>query len=183
MRYLCFVIAALLVPLPRLKAQDAPVLEPGVRVRVSTAPQAAKPAWIVGTVIAVTGDRLAIRPQHDSGGPIDIARNTVTRLELSRGRHSKALTGLGVGFLVGAGAGVILGSAVLGGGRDIAPSDAKLIGAGLVGGAGALIGLAVGAGSKSERWQPVPVTVGVMGGAEVSRYSMRVSVNLRFRVR
>jgi hypothetical protein len=182
MRYLYLVIATLLVPLARLQAQAAPVLEPGARVRVSTAPQASKPAWIVGTVIAVTGDRLAIRPQHDSGGPIDIARNTVTRLELSRGRHSKALTGLGVGFLVGAGTGAILGSAVLGG-RDIAPSDAKLIGAGLVGGVGALIGLAVGAGSKSERWQPVPVTVGVMGGAEASRYSMRVSVSLRFRVR
>ena len=183
MRYLYLVIATLLVPLARLQAQAAPVLEPGARVRVSTAPQASKPAWIVGTVITVTGDRLAIRPQDDSGGPIDIARNTVTRLELSRGRHSKALTGLGVGFLVGAGAGAILGSAVLGGGRDIAPSDAKLIGAGLVGASGALIGLAVGAGSKSERWQPVPVTLGVRGGAEGSRYSMRVSVNLRVRAR
>jgi hypothetical protein len=182
MRYLCVVLATLLVPLARLKAQAAPVLEPGVRVRVSTAPQASKPAWIVGTVITVTGDRLAIRPQDDSGGPIDIARNTVTRLELSRGRHSKALTGLGVGFLAGAGVGAIFGSVVLGG-RDIAPSDAKLIGAGLVGGAGALIGLVVGASSQSERWQSVPVTVGVLGGAAGSRYSTRISVNLRFRVR
>jgi len=183
MRYLCFVIAALLVPLARLKAQDAPVLEPGARVRVSTAPQASKPAWIVGTVIAVTGDRLAIRPQHDSGGPIDIARNTVTRLELSRGRHSKALTGLGVGFLVGAGAGAIIGPTAFGAGRDLAPTDARLIGAGFGAVAGALIGLAVGAGSKSERWQTVPVTLSGMGGGGGSRYSMRVSVNLRFRAR
>jgi len=183
MRHLGFVIAVLLIPLARAKAQDRPVLEPGVRVRVATAPQASRPDWIVGTVIAVTGDRLAIRPQPDSGAVIDIARNTVTRLELSRGQHSKALTGLGLGFLVGAGAGAAIGSAALGEGRDLAPVDAALIGA--VPGAvvGALIGLAIGSGSKSERWQEIPLTLSGMGGAHGFGYAVRVSVNVRLRTR
>ena len=68
----CF-IALVLIPLSRLKAQDAPLLEPGVRVRVSTAPKASRPDWIVGTVTAVTGDRLAIRPQGDSGREIGLS--------------------------------------------------------------------------------------------------------------
>jgi hypothetical protein len=177
MRYVRFVMAVLLIPLARLKAQGAPVLEPGVRVRVSTAPRPSSPNWIVGTVIAVTGDRLAIRPQQDSGGTIDIARTAVTHLEVSRGQHSKALTGLGLGFLVGAGVGAVIGV----GGEDLAPTDAKLIGAGFGAVGGALIGLVIGSGSKSERWQEVPVTLGGMGGAQGFGYSIRVSVNLRFR--
>jgi hypothetical protein len=99
MHHLGFVMAVLLIPLSRVNAQDAPVLEPGARVRVSTAaPRASKPAWIVGTVIAVTDDRLAIRPQDDSTRTVDVARSAVTRLELSRGQHSHPLTGLGLGF-------------------------------------------------------------------------------------
>ena len=168
MRYLLFFVAVVLFPLSHLKAQDAPLVEPGVRVRVSTAPQASRPDWIVGTVTAVTGDRLAIRPQGDSGREIGIARAAVTRLEVSRGQHSKWLTGLGVGFLAGAGAGAAIGYAALHEGHDLAPRDAALIGA--IPGAlvGALIGVAIGSGSKSERWQSIPVTLGSMGGAQVA---------------
>ena len=181
MRYLGFVIAVLLIPVSRLTAQDAPLLEPGVRVRVSSTPRPSRPDWIVGTVIAITSDRLAIRPQQDSGREIDIARTTVTRLEVSRGQHSKWLTGLGLGFLAGAGSGAAIGYAALHEGHDLAPRDAALIGA--IPGAlvGALIGVAIGSGSKSERWQSIPVTLSIMGGAQKSRYAVRVSGLLRFR--
>ena len=102
---------------------------------------------------------------------------------MSRGQHSKSLTGLGLGFLVGAGAGAAIGYAALHEGHDLAPRDAALIGA--VPGAvvGALIGLAVGSSSKSERWQAIRAAVGGMGGTSAFRYPVRVSVNLRFRTR
>ena len=182
MRYLGFVIAVLLIPVSRLTAQDAPLLEPGVRVRVSSTPRASRPDWIVGTVIAVTSDRLAIRPQQDSGREIDIARTTVTRLEVSRGQHSKWLTGLGLGFLAGAGSGAAIGYAALHEGHDLAPRDAALIGA--VPGAvvGALIGLAIGSGSKRERWQEIRVALGGRGGGPALQSLVRVSLNLRFRI-
>jgi hypothetical protein len=176
MGYVRLVMAVLLFPLARLKAQDAPALEPGVRVRVSTAPRTSRANWTVGTVIAVTGDRLAIRTQQHSGSTIDIARSSVTQLEVSRGQHSRALTGLGLGFLIGAGVGAVIGV----GGEDLAPTDGKLIGAGLGAVGGALVGLVVGSSSTSERWQKISVTLSGMRGAQGFGSSIRVSVNLHF---
>lgn len=181
MRYLRFSIALVLIPLPRLEAQDTPLLEPGVRVRVSTALQASKPEWIVGTVIAVTADRLAIRPQRDSTREIEIARAAVTRLELSRGQHSNALTGLGLGFLFGTGAGAAIGYVALSEGHDLSPRDAALIGAVPGAVAGGLIGLGIGSSSKSERWQEIPVILGAMDGVSPFRHAVRLSLNIRFR--
>lgn len=160
---------------------NAPLLQPGVRVRVSTAP-ASSPNWIVGTLIAVTNDRLAIRAQPDSGREIEIARTAVTRLEVSHGQRSRWLKGLGLGFLVGTGAGAVLGEVAIGEG-DLAPGHRALIGAALGAPLGALTGVVIGALSKSERWQEIPVTVGGMGGAQSFGYAVRVTVPLGFRSR
>ena len=175
-----FVFAVLLCPLSRLTAQEAPALEPGARVRVSTAAKTASPVWVVGTVVEVTGDRLTIRPQQDSGRTVDIARAAVTQLQVSSGQDSKALTGLGLGFVVGAVVGGAIGYAALHEGHDLASQDAALIGAAPGALVGALLGLAIGSDSKTDRWEDTPVTLAVTGGAPGSPQLVRVSVNLRF---
>jgi hypothetical protein len=118
-----------LTSLSLLGAQHAPVLEAGARVRVSTAAQGSGTRRIVGTLIALTGDRFAIRPERDSARAIELPRSALTRVEVSRGRHSKWLTGLGLGFAGGVAVGALIGYAAIR--DDIDSGDAALIGAGL----------------------------------------------------
>ena len=164
-----------------LEAQAVPLLRPGVRVRVSTAPQTSQPDWLVGTVTDVSSDRLTIRSQRDSAREMQWARKDLVRLEVSRGRRSHWLTGLGLGFLAGGAVGAAIGYQALHEGHDLAPRDAALMGAipGAVG--GGLIGLAIGSGSKSERWQAIPVTMASRGRAHQRQYALGVSLHLRFR--
>jgi hypothetical protein len=88
-----------------------------------------------------------------------IPLDSVTRLEVSRGRHRQTARGAGVGFLVGAAAGLIVGPISMECpeyGCDTSPAVAAALGGIVFGGLGALVGLGVGAATTSETWQEVP---------------------------
>jgi hypothetical protein len=177
MRYHCFFIALVLVPLSPLSAQVSQSLEPGTRVRVSTAPVGLWPDWMVGTIISVTDDHLIIRPERDSAQSIELARTALTHLEVSHGKRSKWLTGLGLGFLGGAAVGAAVGYNSGGYSDILGPEAFAAIVAIPSALGGALIGGVIGAVIKVDRWQVVPrVTVGRLDPAD---FHVQFLVSLR----
>jgi hypothetical protein len=97
----------------------------------------------------------------DSGHPLTFPVGAVQRLQLSLGRHSAAGKGAALGFLIGAMTGAVAGLAQ---GDDPPDSFVRLTAGqkGLVlgvvgGGAGALLGVIIGASSQTERWEEIPM--------------------------
>jgi len=96
-----------------------------------------------------------------NAGESAIALDSVRRLDVSRGRGSHvgsgALAGLLLGIPTGAIVGAVLGSQLMvgegGGGADVGAA----VGAALVGASGLVIGTVVGALTKTERWEEVPL--------------------------
>ncbi len=85
---------------------------------------------------------------------------SINRLEGSRGRKSNSAEGAGIGLLVGAATGAIIGLAS----GDDEPgfitwtAEQKAgVGAVLLGGVGGVIGLIAGATITTDRWNEVPV--------------------------
>ena len=94
--------------------------------------------------------------------PVAIPLTSVKRLEVSRGRKSRILKGLGIGFLVGAGLGAYIGAAkeCNGTGGDTMCGDraANAVFAGSVLGLlGAVAGTIVGVAAPGESWEEVPL--------------------------
>jgi hypothetical protein len=158
-------VRALLVPLllaaTPLASQQAPMLESGARVRVTV--DSAPPRVQIGVYQMVNDTALVL--QSDSA-QISIPLGLLSRVEVSRGRHSHWLAGAGVGFLVGAGA--VLAVQAGGNGstdpcnqeqnQDASLSSGQCLaiavaGVALVTGLGALIGGSI----RTERWQDVPL--------------------------
>ena len=156
MRRATLLIAVLaLTPLATVMAQLQPLpLEPGQRVRV-TAPDLGIRKQ-VGRFEALRGDTLVVAAA-DSTMTFPVV--SVTRLELSWGQRSMARRGAGIGFLSGATIGAIIGFAA---GDDtncficFTAEDKAAAGAIVLGGIGALIGLAVGS-HKTDLWEEVPL--------------------------
>jgi len=158
MRALPLVAVFVLAPLSNAIAQQQP-LQAGQRVRV-TAPtlgirkQAATFEALRGDTLIVVADSI-----------MDCPLASVTRLDVSRGRRSNALKGLGFG----AAAGAVIGAAVgaWGAHRDTPTSEAVFCyegtaacaagGALAVGAFGGLVGLGVGALAKTDRWEELPL--------------------------
>jgi len=179
---LAFAVAAGFAPVCSA-GETVPSLRPGARVRISTVPRAAHSDWTTGTIVAVTGDSLAIQVQPESGRTIGIARASITGLEVSRGERSSWLMGLGIGFLIGAGTGGAVGATTLSQGYDLGTAGATAAGAVIGAPLGALLGMVIGSTIKSERWRKVPVTVSGLGGGQSFGYAVRVTVPLGFRTR
>ena len=76
-------------------------------------------------------------------------------LEVSRGRHRRALLGTGLGLFAGASAGMLLGTTTADEDQGYAVPGLGLIG----GAAGGLVGLLVGSRAR-ERWKAVPLGAG-----------------------
>lgn len=153
MRRLALVIAALAgIPSAAAVAQAAG-LHPGQRVRVTSAAEAAP----VRTGVIETIDRhtLHLRTAGDTVATA-IPMASIARVQVSRGRHSKWLTGLAIGM--GAGA---VGGAILGGSSEddllFSSGDKAVIGAVGFGVLGGAVGVVAGALTKTERWETVPV--------------------------
>ena len=174
-------VAAMLGPGAALEAQTAP-LSPGARVRVTTS--GPSPSRQVGSVLELREDSLVIRPDGRADSlAIPLAR--VTDIELSRGLRTQGRRGLGVGFLVGAGAGVLIG---LTDGDDppgaffsFSAEEKALMAGSMLGVAGAVVGGLVGLVSRTEKWSRVPL------GAATGRVGVAprpggvgLSVSLRF---
>jgi hypothetical protein len=157
-------ICAISVVIPSASIRAQQPVTPGDRVRVSNC----YPRFLrgklrnrcdrhVGTLTALTAQAVTLRVEDMATAvPLD----SVTRLEVSRGRKSHLLEGIGIGFLAGAGLGALVGAAVdctqlLG----TTSNQASCTGLGAAAGAasGLLIGAAVGALNKTDRWEEVPL--------------------------
>ena len=147
---------SVLVPLASLSAQEQPPVEAGSRIRV-TAPTVGADK-LVGMCVEVDATRLRVQAEEQAS-PLTISLTDVTRLEVSQGRKSHALAGLGIGFLGGVVIGAVFGGAVA---SDIDVCDTneencKIIFAAVSGFGGGLVGLFVGAQFESDRWEEVPL--------------------------
>ncbi len=144
-------VGLLLVSVTSLSAQEPPPIEAGSRIRV-TAPSTGVDK-LVGICLSTSGDSLRMQADEQAS-PMTISLADVTRLEVSQGRKSNTLRGLGIGFLVGAVAGGLLATQVdVEEGLDPGPEELILYGAVVGGAAFGAIGAGIGALSKSERWR------------------------------
>ena len=143
-------IAFLLLPVAGLLAQEAPSLEPGVRVRM-TAPHC-NAISKKGRLQEMRGDTLVL-------DTIECPLENAWKLEVSRGRKrsvGRVLAGASLGILGG-----LLGAAVgyaLEHDRchdtcGIAPAIGGIVGAG----GGVVIGTVIGALIRTDRWEEVPL--------------------------
>ena len=150
--YRLFVVAfAGLVLAPRILTAQAPVAGERIRVR-----QAGEPSR-VGTLVALANDTLVVRWENDSAtARLPVAQ--VSQLDVSRGSQRRVMSRLGRGFMIGAGAGAVLGG--VGGAMEdcegelfcVGPAGGALIGGVVFGATGALIGALTGL-APSERWE------------------------------
>lgn len=157
-----------------LRAQVADRVPPGARVRIVADGIVPRPA--TATVAGWRTDSLLLDMDGRSRVPVPLA--SITRLEISRGRKSKLVTGAGVGLLVGAAAtGVFLGmfcsdadtrcetDEVVRAFAIIAPPPTAI---------GAVIGLSI----RVERWESVSLVERAAGG-DPGR-GLRIGVALGF---
>ena len=145
----------------RANAQQPPLVETGQRVRLSydcrtrtlsTGAAQTNCRRTSGTVTALRADTLILTVgKLTASHPL----SAVTRLEVSRGRKSKWLTGAAIGAPVGALAGVGILTLANGqwvcGDYEVGGLCWVVVGAGTIG--GGLLGALVGAIAKTERWE------------------------------
>ena len=173
-RLACILVALSAMPSVAGAQSPAPVpsvvLAPGARVRVTT-PATGR---VVGTVVSTEDDSL--RVALAGGSALVVPRSTLSGLELSAGRKGQGWRGAGIGLLVGAGIGGVIGFAtyrrsecydnpVEGFFCDLVNQTSRSVtvssDAALGGLAGAIVGALVGQASGREQW--VPVTLGGTG--------------------
>jgi hypothetical protein len=155
-------------------------LVPGRRVRLTAADTRVGPR--AGRLISVSPDSLVIAADS-TGGISAIARSEITGIEISRGRTHRVGRDTGIGFLIGAGSGALLG-AISTDPNDFIfnkPADGAVLGAIFLGPIGALVGLIVGVSHlDAERWRPLD-QVGVDIVLPDSRSeTLRVALAVRF---
>lgn len=146
-------IAALVITAPiHLVAQEEPPIAPGDRVRVTA--WSVVPGRPVGTVLAFGADTCVLQLEGRAE-PLALPLASVTRLEVSRGQKSNAISGALVGGALGAGI-ALFGSTIawLNSAEDFGLGGAAYV-VGVLGGAGAGIGLLLGATSYTDRWEEV----------------------------
>jgi hypothetical protein len=153
------VISTSLVPLVHPAAQQL-----GQRIRVLAA-DVTPERWFVGDLLAYDGDSLRLQVAGRAL-PVSVARRSITRMEVSRGKKRAVLDGASIG----SGLGVIVGALTQVGkppGRTCdawlsslcaLDREAHVVQAGLIGGAvGGLLGAALGYAVRTERWEGLPV--------------------------
>lgn len=153
MRRATLFAALLLTPALGLAAQAPLHLHVGHRVRITTDSGS---QWLVGALVAADEDSLQLRTA-DNAPVVSVARRTVSRFEVSRGRLSNVARCAATMAAVGAGAGLALGLLVAS--QDahswvhVGPGDVAQIAA-ITGAVGAGIGALAGLG-QTERWKAV----------------------------
>ena len=144
-------VLALVAALPGKgsQAQSLTSLEPGVRIRVAAEAVAPKP--LVGTLVRLDRDAMALR-LADREELALVPRETITKVEVSRGRRSRGRGAL-FGALVGLAVGAIAVAATPGDDEMFTAAEATAMVGAMGAGLGALIGLAIPPG---EKWESVP---------------------------
>ena len=167
--FITVLTASLVVPLSTLSAQQSAPVQVGNRIRVSQCHRESTSSGRqtdvcerkVGTLLMISMDSIAVATP---AGRLAFGVDSVTRLEVSRGRKGLTLAGLGIGFAVGAASGAILANkfgagegACYGGMGDPCPTLAAAA-FGLAGGIGGiLVGSLTGWAIKTDRWEEVPL--------------------------
>jgi len=147
---------------------QTPTVDPGARIRFAFPPGT---PLTIATALAQRGDSLWVRPL-DSADTVALALPGLARLDVSAGRQTHAWRGAGIGLLVGAAVGGVLGYAA---GSDCPTSqgsgyfnfnmcfgrgfyaEAGALGLGTV---GAVIGAVSGWVNPTERWDAVRLPAG-----------------------
>jgi hypothetical protein len=165
------------------------VVAPGARVRVST-PAAGR---IVGTLLRATTDSVVV--EVASGSSVAFPAGGISRLELSAGVQRHGWKGAGIGLLVGAGVGGVIGLATYRRTEcdeplldlfvcsfvDRTSREVTVIAdAAMVGTLGAVAGALIGHAAR-ESWVRVPLLpegsrVGLMTATRGSRHGIAVAV-------
>jgi hypothetical protein len=115
-----------------------------------------------GSVVTATNDTLLFQPKAATPA-IAIATPNIIKLEIARGQHTNKAHGALLGFLIGAGAGAVLGAATYQKpdctGFCVYPDSRSFdatVGAILLGSVGAVVGALMGS-HPTETWVPVAV--------------------------
>lgn len=145
--------ALVLTAFADLLAQEEPPVAPGDHVRV-TAPDVFR-GRLVGSVVTLGADTCVLEVEGRAE-QLALPLTSLTRLEVSRGQSSMWAQGMGIGFLLGATLGAVVGLTAAES-WDVGGEAAAAALAGLIGVPGAFVGLAVGASTKKERWESVPL--------------------------
>jgi hypothetical protein len=132
-------------------------LAPGSRVRVTHPGEGTR----TGTVVELSADTLEV---HFDGRsiPAHLPIDQVSRLDVSRGKHTRVLARSGIGFMVGAAVGAGVGAVSEaacepGNGQICLGAGAgALIGGIFFGAVGGIVGLVAGV-VPSEQWERVPL--------------------------
>ena len=143
-------------------AQASSPIRGGARVRVTGSDLGVR-GHPVGTVATLGADTLVMQPDHHTD-PLRIPVAQITKLEVSSGKKSRVVSGIGRGALIGFAAGAVFGGVVGGAARAAECSgcgDTGVVGdaftVGLVGAAaGAVLGGIIGATETEDRWEEVP---------------------------
>ncbi len=164
---------------PEAVAQKVAPLQPGQRVRVQSA--LARTPELVGGVQAMSADTLVVRHVDGTGAATTTAIPLayITQLDVSRGQHSRWGRGLLIGLAAGATTGVILGASS-DGNWLFSKSDLALMGAVVMAPIGGAVGLVVGALTKTETWETVPIPRVGKGVALGSERRIAVGVAVEF---
>lgn len=155
-----------------LFAQQGLPVTPGDRVRISTLGTAPP---LVCTVLALKADTLVL-DARDGVETLEVPLALVKKVEVSRGKKSNIGPGAIAGGLTGAVFGAICASGP--GGYSCGGSDAKVVALAITA-AGTGIGALIGAASKTDRWEEVPLTDIRVGLSPITLDGVAVSVALR----
>ena len=151
---------AALVPLAPLRAQSVSTPEPGVRVRVFAS--SIDRGGLVGNLVSFAHDTLAINPENRADTVV-VLLSELTRLEQSTGPRTRSLRFGGIGLLVGAVGGAILGRAsgddppTIWGNTASEKARMDAIGLGVV---GWIVGAVIGSNCPTEGWTPLRLPSG-----------------------
>jgi hypothetical protein len=167
-----------------LAAQAVPVLSAGSRVRVTFT---TTPNTVVGILQRLGNDTLHVRVTWQRESPsrklvfenCAIPLSAVSTVEVTRGMHGHVARGAVYGGLIGATAGALAG---LAGGEalNMSAADKALAGGVAFGVFGAGAGALIGAASRSEEWETVPITHVLRVGPVVTLDRVGVTASVRF---
>jgi hypothetical protein len=152
MRTLALVVSAVLL-LPPTSTLAGPPEPSGVETRVRIrAPELSKKP-LVGTLTAVEPDVVLLRVDGEDR-PLTVPRDLVTKWEVSQGRHSHVGRDAAWGLLGGVVVGAALVTATYEEDSWFSQGESLALGAGFLGGIGAVLGALVGI-NKTESWEEV----------------------------
>jgi hypothetical protein len=196
---LVLVLGLSATPLVTMADQQFASLSPGARVRIAAvrsdhrvqagaglqdAPNTAGSDRVTGSLVAIREDRIVLLVEEWSFGKLQrvdtlrVLRDELTRFELSQGRQSYVLPGMGIGLVVGAGIGILLGSTL----ESCADEReyCRFGGAFLGGLFGLVLGGVVGGIAATERWEEIPLDALPPELSRVVGLDTGLAVRLRF---